>query len=98
MKPSEALRKGIELRPNQAKHCFLTDDGLGSCALGAIYEGFHGKVTMKSQHMGIAQKLVELEKAFPGLGVVQKGTVSEMNDFRGKTREQIADWLESEGL
>lgn len=87
LKLSEAIRIGAKKRP-QCKEAYFSNGG--SCAWGAAVEGLFGvdEETFSIGHINAAMSAVR------HAGVV--GMVIEMNDT-DKTREEIADWLESHG-
>jgi len=95
MKLSEAIRIGARMRPQGFADLF--DMAGNSCALGAAYEGATGKTCSPHEYSKVIQE-------FPFLGCGATGrnlsdlakTIYRMNDRQVK-REQIADWLESEG-
>lgn len=106
LKLSGAIRIGAKLRP-QAKQ-YLFENGK-SCALGAAYEVVYGYpgdgvLSFPSSHSGMDPKDCaewlgnRLSRAFPEIRRLPGGVqdVWEKNDH-GWTREQIADWLESQG-
>lgn len=109
MKISEAMRLGAALRPQCHKAWFkrVRDAkgryaGYGSCAMAAAYEaatGFGPKQFRKRQHMGdgFAQwwnSHFEFGSSEPHRIHRQ---VLHMNDVQRCSREQIADWVESQG-
>jgi hypothetical protein len=85
LKPSQAIRIGASLRPQCVGYLFA--DG-GSCALGAMYEGFTGKTCYLPR---------EMRKYFPEFSNWHELIINK-NDIQKWTREQIADWLEAQGL
>jgi hypothetical protein len=93
LKLSAAMRIGAKLRPQGFVDLF--GDGK-SCALGAAYEGATGKTCEPWGYGKVCEQ-------FPALGtpdgfLSDLGTaVYRMNDQHEMTREQIADWLESQG-
>ena len=90
-KLSQAIRLGATFRP-QCTGEF--SDSVGTCALGAAMEA-----------VGLEPKMCyykELRRRFPVLGnsywsFTLAGKITRLND-NGQTREQIADWLEAQGL
>ena len=85
MKLSEAIRIGAKLRPQSFRGFFR--DG-GSCALGAAVHAKTGRAspdfpTNWEEFFGVPNGLC--------------GEIINLNDRKGWTREQIADWLESQG-
>lgn len=100
MKLSEAMRKGLEIRPVQTKG-WIWYGSDAACAVGTIaaglgYDGlmmdewFNKLVAVYPQ---LTTRLINCKTHNETLWV----TIVEMNDKRGKTREEIADWLESIG-
>jgi hypothetical protein len=103
-KVSQAIRIGSCFRPQAVGEPFI--DG-GSCAIGAAYEALGGPMTdeIKSDTGPaweyVAKKLgLEVWMCIPD----EEGKLRELcehifskNDD-GWTREQVADWLESQGL
>lgn len=92
LKPSAALRIGIALRPRQAFMTWFDKDN-GSCAMGAMYQGMFGSVSRPER--GWASRLHQHN---PKMTVDLISRIMNMNDSYGSTREQIADWLEAQGL
>lgn len=82
LKPSQAMRVGAALRP-QCRGQYFADGG--SCALGAMWEGFGkaGNPDSGWSEFGLTEQILT--------------DVVVLND-RGWTREQIATWLEGQGL
>lgn len=80
MRLSEAIRLGAMLRPQITGATFR--DG-GSCAIGAAMEA-----AGLSVHGGI-------EFMWPHFSLLLQREVVIMNDLRGCTREEIADWAET---
>ena len=100
-----AIREGAKFRPQCREHYLKLERSLGgkfeisrSCALGAAYEAHVGKLT----DYPTDEIMVALTRAWPELEtpghlktagrLISK--IAEMNDVDGKTREEIADWLE----
>ena len=89
MKLSEAIRAGAKLRPQAF---FMMFDGVGSCALGAAYEAVTGKVL--DDFFVVSWSLLGLSP-----GVLDHNlwkAITEMNDKKRMTREEIADWVEEQ--
>jgi hypothetical protein len=87
MKLSEAILKGCEMTPKQA-FARYGKPGVATCALGAAAEG-----------MGCSW--FELYDKFPMLSDLTKRLVlniTKRNDVLLQSREEIAAWLQSEGL
>lgn len=110
---SQAARKGAEMHPQgygELVESRCTPEGeetLCTCFLGAAWAGLgHDIHYMEAEEE--AQICYELKKVWPLLDVVRKGPVhlhgplqsiiTRLNDLKRWTREDIADWLESEGL
>lgn len=93
LKLSDAIRIGAKLRPQC--ECELFADG-GSCALGAAYEGITGQTCESHEYSRVINAFPALRRVSGG-GMNNLGfSISSRNDS-GETREQIADWLESQG-
>jgi hypothetical protein len=105
-KLSELIREGAKLRP-QAQHSFF--DWVGgefcSCAFGAAYEAATGKnrtsvnmVKALNQETGL--QIMRDTVIDPGDNAPRAifTVVTRMNDEYGKSREEIADYLESKGF
>lgn len=88
LKLSEAIRIGAQIRPQCKGRAFR--DG-GSCAMGAAYEAMTGNVWPEDDFGNFP--LIMHDFGAPTSIVMR---VTNMND-NGMTREQIADWLESQG-
>lgn len=86
MKLSDAIRIGAAKRPQCQGWYF---DGVGTCALGAAYEGLTGHPPAR-MNLDSDVTRVLMRWGYIGSEVVIR------NDL-GHTREQIADWLESKG-
>jgi len=107
MKLSEAIRLGAKLRP-QCKGSFFCYGKLeGSCALGAAYEGYYGSrgdstegvASSVSARFPILRLLVDRTKVPDCISgendrFLLNNVVTSLNDYKGWTREQIADWVE----
>lgn len=85
-KLSEAIRIGARLRP-QCTAVFFSDGA--SCAIGAAMEA-------TGIAYGDTPNTGELHKLFPALDEFAMSIYAKNDD--GWTREQIADWLEKQGL
>lgn len=111
MKLSEAIRAGAALRPGiRGRYADYrvwggADTCSGTCALGAAYEGITGKPPDTFSE-DVTERLVDL---FPVLTTRYTGdgnsddwnlldAIVHRNDYQDMTREQIADWLEAQGL
>lgn len=92
LKLSEAMRIGARLRPQCRGDLF---DSVGSCALGAAYEGMTGK-TDAFFHSDVSDLFPQILGVNGDLNEIGR-EVLEKNDGDGWTREQIADWLEAQG-
>jgi hypothetical protein len=111
-KLSELMRQGAATRPQafgdytDASHCC-------TCAMGAVYEAITGKLPHPEAEDGTACSVVntiiylETDILLSGYIVVDpishesqnlSSIISGLNDELRWTREEIADWLESEGL
>lgn len=94
LKLSQAIRIGAKLRPQCSRTYFAWADrplAVGSCALGAAWEGagYGGPTHAPFGYQDVC-------KAF-GITEPLAQSIAIRND-RGDTREQIANWLESQGL
>jgi hypothetical protein len=109
MKLSKAIREGAKLRPQGFSNWFTFPncEQICSCALGAAYEAIF-QPKFKSFFDTKKIKTFELENRFPELtrlvktpisGEIQwlQNAIGELNDKHKWTRNQIADWVESEG-
>lgn len=100
MKLSEAIREGAKLKPVQCYDLYFGNDGISSCALGAAMEVLL-QVHNRDQYWSICEEngdydvncLIAEETGTP---IKMMRTITYRNDH-GETREQIADWLETEG-
>jgi hypothetical protein len=89
LKPSQAMRIGAKLRPQ----CQYAPFSAGrSCALGAIWEGYGNPYRTAMESVCPVYELANKK-----LGPVMTSRVYSLND-NGATREDIADWLEGQGL
>ena len=101
MKLSEAMREGAKLRPQGFGSHFPGyhkhgEEGCTSCALGAAMEA--AGIGPDAWHAWPAGQYT-LAETFPhGYDYDIVGRVLDMNDKERKTREEIADWLEGQGL
>lgn len=106
MKLSEAMRKGSELT-QPISGVFLHEerkDGTitHACALGACYVGVEG---VDGGFRQIADYLMDRWPELDSMShpheqstMLRLGNIiMDLNDEKGKTREQIADWLEGLG-
>jgi hypothetical protein len=106
MKISEAIREGSKLRPMLIGSYFEfatlpngEDDAIGSCALGAAYEGATDEQSYGDIAMDLRRHWPELFKfGFCGAETTLAAAIIDMNDSGLCTREDIAAWLESLGL
>lgn len=101
MKLSEAIREGAKRRP-QTQNTFFSNGA--SCALGAAYEHLEGFSALMYDSEDIEFELIV---KFPVLEYAVQSPVdaemedslfniiSDLNDVRNWTREQIADWVET---
>ena len=87
IKLSEAIRIGMLRRP-QCSRAFFANGR--SCAIGAAYEGLFGTPE------GFSAR--RLYSAFPRIPGRIWAQIITQNDGLDKSREQIADWLEAQGL
>jgi hypothetical protein len=91
LKPSEAIRIGIALRPKQCFGSFYQDGA--SCVLGAMWEGYGRNPDEIGCFLGM--RFIEYIDAELAMHI------SDKNDGVGVrscwTREAIADWLEAQG-
>lgn len=111
MKLSEAIRKGCEMVPQQAFNRFHVTTDFGTiecCALGAAYIGMRNQPQVGDYGNSIYEWLDQwfnLERPAVAwwraphdqdktLGYV----ITRLNDRFRWPREQIADWLEGQGL
>lgn len=106
MKLSQAIRNGAKLRP-QARLAFFYAGK--SCALGAAYEGYYGSTNTSmeevadclSRRFPVLRLLLnksQVPSCIEGDGKDQyllNNVVTTLNDYKGWTREQVADWVET---
>lgn len=108
MKLSEAIREGAKNAP-QSFGAYSNAKG-ATCALGAAYEGLSGKRLPPSTTSGVLGWLAELldydlcdihlhdpRPDSEGYVVPLNAMIFGLNDGSHWTREQIADWLETQG-
>jgi hypothetical protein len=102
-----AIRKGAERRPNQAFGDYFIGRN-ASCALGAAYEGIY----RLAEDMGGRRPTKDFEWFFDCLDsvirwcpvegckkhLVLSAMIVHLNDAHEWTREQIATWLEQNGV
>jgi hypothetical protein len=86
LKPSQAMRIGAKLRPQC--HMSMFHSGK-SCALGAMWEGYGNSYGAGGADVHIFSGSV--------LDYKTRVEVQKLNDHSKLTREEIADWLESQG-
>ncbi len=91
LKLSQAIRIGAKMRPQCTKAYFK--DG-GSCAIGAAYEGMTGRSGGYREIGDLLPELVDDDYQLTLLGELIAGR----NDQGTQSREEIADWLEAQGL
>lgn len=99
MKFSEAIRKGCEMVPVQGRSLFFTDlHGriTRACAMGAAYLAYWGPNSPEIEAVLNCFDYVSLR--IPEWEGHIGNRVRTMNDQDNKTREEIADWLEAQGL
>jgi hypothetical protein len=98
LKPSEALRIGISKRPPVKDRYEYFKDG-GSCAMAAMYEAITGNTLSGSREDQSNIINYTLRKHYPGLDLADIGFrfVGHVI-FQPSSREEIADWLERQGL
>lgn len=92
-KLSEAMRAGARLRP-QSDSCW---DKTGTCAIGAAYHAVFGP-TPDEQYLMTAAAVYKLQSVGLWPKDLDPTTIWRMNDHNRKSREQVADWLEHQGL
>ena len=98
MKFSEAIRIGSKLRP-QCREIYF--DGVGSCALGAAMEAKTGSTSLSSMSVSdLSDKYLTYfaHPAWPGHEAELFTIIVQLNDQYLWTREEIADWLQEQGL
>ena len=108
IKLSEAIRIGAAKRPQTYFSFFRKEaNGLCSCALGAAYEGVNLSLPVENERGDIKVSDANYSlfiNMFPFLlSLEEQGAklfrrITYRNDELKWTREQIADWLESEGF
>lgn len=113
MKLSEAIREGAKLRPQCRGELFRYINpvhGWLSCALGAALEGLGVSPPAEGEDWDSRGKVPDetLCHSFPFLYIPESGEqrdlsplgleIIDRNDKQGQSREEIADWLEAQGL
>lgn len=123
---SEAIRAGIEMRPNQAFHRYFRDEENATCAMGAGLEAIIERPLTEDDITATGLRRIVLDADMPKCFAYLKYTVAapcgcsaprgctshktgeiettldinnlivHLNNFHQWSREQIADWLESE--
>lgn len=93
LKLSEAIRIGATYRP-QVRGVWFSHANGGSCALGAAWEGAFGKVTRETWAHANGTELA-LRFGIPSSIISE---IAKRNDQGLMSREQIANWLEAQGL
>ena len=101
-KPSELLRKGAEMVDGQCQYSYFSVDTtfevpqrkVVACALAAMAIAEFG---YPDSHRAGILNAARVRKDVDQLPGMEHGEVSGRNDT-GQTFEQIADWLEKEGL
>lgn len=97
---SQAIRFGSKLLP-QAKGCTFDKDDeeksvISSCALGAAFHAFHPvDFDLKTVDFFVIVKFLEVRV---NLDLTLSDAIIKRNDKLGHSREQIADWLEEQGM
>lgn len=104
---SEAIREGAKLRPQAFGRLFTAQK---SCALGAGVESLFGGLPPSAERYNCLHEMLRVYPYLIGvdadcpresLGCGHVGhpihsQISHLNDEHGWSREQIADWLETE--
>ena len=93
LKPSEAMRIGAALRPQCFGEAF---DGIGSCALGAWWEGM-GNAPIRGAWWDIIAVPFYRISHISAYQVIARNDGFLDFDSVNWTREAIADWLEAQG-
>jgi hypothetical protein len=101
---STAMREGAKLRPQAFGGYFQQGTPVKSCAMGAVYEALTGETVLPVWGR-LPKKLrstLSREKECPMGCEMQRGRsllglVTHLNDDHKWKREQIADWLASQG-
>lgn len=98
---SELIRIGSKVS-GQCRRCVRNPDG-NTCALGAALTAKYGELprvnhstSEAATDLQILNKIVTHPIVGGKRGLV--GAITWLNDHEGWTREEIADWLEKEGL
>lgn len=92
LKLSEAIRLGAKIRPQIRSGVY--SDGIGSCAIGAAYEAYTGKLARSTMPGDWHNAMIV--RASMAYSKKYKSYIFEDNDS-GMTREAIADRLEAMG-
>jgi hypothetical protein len=100
MKLSEAIRQGAALRPQAHGdyHQVLENGTVCTCALGAAYEAITGHVPPSVYDEGAGSIVDNAIIDATYANAYTYARIVRWNDEEGATREQIAAWLEEEGL
>ncbi len=97
IKPSEAIRLGCLIAPQQAFNHYLSGDGAAACALGAAALGWNTD-PVEAQFLIEDVLLPRTVCPEPGCTDGHFGWPAILNDTHRWSRERIADWLEGLGL
>ena len=101
MKLSTAIREGSK-HHKKASTCFMTDNKTKTCALGAAYYAKTGSLPFEGfDYLDIVDLFPASRKQIKcpidsSLNISIVRTIAHLNDC-GWARENIANWLESEG-
>jgi hypothetical protein len=106
---SELIREGATKRGKTERGFFVCESNgeICSCALGAAFEAITGKPSLHLDPF-LVDALIKRETGIdiretcirdPRSGYPRNlcGAIVSLNDYEGKSREEIADWLESIG-
>lgn len=97
IKPSEAIRLGCLIAPEQAFGNYIVPSG-AACALGAMALGWDGVVSIASTNRAHDAVGLVANRDCPETGCRSAAWVPHLNDDHLWSRERIAAWLEGLGL
>lgn len=96
---SEAIRAGVRHSPLQARNSlYYRDTDRASCVWGAAAIGFAGGLVACLNHKASSLHGESNSGAGAAFSKAHGFSIMCANDSLGWTREQIAGWLESQGL
>ena|SRR5687768_3613349 len=98
---SELIRIGSKV--SGQCHRWIRDRNGNTCALGAALTAKYGALPRQGYDTAVAMTDLQISDKVVTHPIIGEKcnlgiTVTMLNDYEGWTREQIADWLEGEGL